>query len=148
LAGGRIFPGIHHLADFDVQETPERLELALESLDGNTRVAVAGAPATNLPASSVFGSLAEASRFFELGCCGYSPDSRGHFEGIELRTQGWSVIPFEIGDLRSSFFDSKERFPAGSTEFDCALLMRDVPHEWHALPAVMSSATRPERGDA
>ena len=25
-------------------------------------------------------------------------------------------------------------FPPGRPTFDCALLMRDVEHEWHALP--------------
>ena len=134
LVGGRLFPGVHHRATFDVQDTPERLRLALESHDGATRVAVAGASAPRLPAASIFGSVAEASRFFELGSCGYSPARRpGCFDGLELRTRGWDVVPFEVSELRSSFFESRELFPEGSTEFDCALLMRNVSHEWHAL---------------
>jgi hypothetical protein len=139
VAGGQLFPGVHHQADFDVQETPEGLRLALESRDGVTRVAVAGAAASNLPAASVFGSVAEASRFFELGSRGYSPGRRtGRFDGLELRTQRWNVVPFEVSELRSSFFESKELFPEGSAEFDNALLMRDIPHEWHALRQVWS----------
>jgi hypothetical protein len=95
---------------------------------------VAGAPAHHLPDSSVFGSVGEASRFFELGSRGYSPgNNEGRFDGLELRTRQWSVVPFEIHELRSTFFESKELFAEGSTEFDNALLMRDVPHEWHAL---------------
>jgi hypothetical protein len=139
VAGGQLFPGVHHYADFDIQETPERLRLALESRDGVTRVVVAGAPASSLPASSVFGSVAEASRFFELGSRGYSPRSRpGRFDGLELRTQQWDVVPFEVCELRSSFFESKALFPEASVEFDNALLMRDIPHEWHALQQIWS----------
>jgi hypothetical protein len=134
VAGGHLFPGVHHRADFDVQETPAGLRLALESRDGATRVAVAGAPASSLPDSSVFGSVAEASRFFELGSRGYSPtNSEGALDGLELRTERWNVVPFEVSEVHSSLFESKELFPAESAQFDCALLMRDVPHEWHAL---------------
>lgn len=139
VAGGRLFPGVHHRADFDVQETPERLRLALQSRDGVTRVTVAGAPASSLPPSSVFGSVGEASRFFELGSCGYSPGNvRGCFDGLELRTQQWNVAPFEITELSSTFFESRELFPEASVEFDNALLVRNVPHEWHALRQLRS----------
>jgi hypothetical protein len=138
-AGGQLFPGVHHRADFDVQETPEGLRLALESRDGVTRVAVAGRAASALPVTSVFASVAEASRFFELGSRGYSPArGEGVFDGLELRTHRWDVVPFEVSELRSSLFESPELFPVGSAEFDCALLMRDVPHEWHALRSVRS----------
>jgi len=137
IAGGRLFPGVHHRANFDVHDTPEKLRLALESHDGITRVIVGGAAADKLPATSAFASVAEASRFFELGSRGYSPGNhQGRFEGLELRTQQWNVVPFEVSELRSSFFESKELFPTGSAEFDCALVMRDIPHEWHALRSV------------
>jgi len=140
VAGGRVFPGVHHRATFEVQDTPHRLRLALESEDGVTRMAVAGTPAAKLPSSSIFGSLEEASRFFERGSCGYSPGRLpGCFQGLELRTQAWSVVPFEVSELRSSFFESTALFPEGSMQFDCALLMRDIPHEWHALPSLGST---------
>jgi hypothetical protein len=35
--------------------------------------------------------------------------------------------------MESSFFDDRNRFPAGSIEFDSALLMRGIKHEWRAL---------------
>jgi hypothetical protein len=31
----------------------------------------------------------------------------------------------------SSFFEDEKRFPRGSVQFDHALIMRDIPHEWH-----------------
>jgi hypothetical protein len=37
----------------------------------------------------------------------------------------------EVERVRSSFFDDKSLFPEGSIEFDCALLMRNIEHEWH-----------------
>lgn len=133
LAGSRLFPGVHHRADFDVHDSNKQLSLALRSRDGATRVVVAGSPTSNLPASSVFGSLELASRFFELGSRGYSPARHGTLEGIELRTQQWSVVPFDVTEVHSSFFEARDLFPRGSVEFDNALLMRDVAHEWHAL---------------
>ena len=34
--------------------------------------------------------------------------------------------------VQSSYFDDRAVFPAGSIEFDCALLMRGIEHEWHS----------------
>jgi len=39
--------------------------------------------------------------------------------------------------MHSSFF---ERFPASSVAFDCALVMRDIPHEWHTEPDLILAA--------
>ena len=134
LAGGQLFPGVHHRADFDVREAGDQLSLRLRSRDGATSVVVAGSPASRLPPTSIFGSVADASRFFELGRRGYSPSKRrGQLEGLELRTRNWSVVPFDVTDVHSSFFESPDLFPEGTAEFDNALLMRNVPHEWHAL---------------
>ena len=52
-------------------------------------------------------------------------------DGIELRTRGWSLEPLQIEEVESSWFSDTARFPRGSVEFDCALLMRNVGHEWH-----------------
>jgi uncharacterized protein DUF2071 len=133
LAGGQLFPGVHHRADFEVEDADDRLRIGLESRDGATRVAVAGSPGSRLPDSSVFGSVAEASRFFELGSRGYSPGARkGRLEGLELRVRHWDVVPFDVTEVHSSFFESSV-FPSGTAVFDNALLMRNIPHEWHAL---------------
>lgn len=135
LAGGRIFPGMHSHARFDVHETSTHFEVALESDDGVTKVAVAGDLAAQLPATSVFRSLAEASEFFEGGSLGYSAtgDPR-RLDGLELRCDRWHIEPLEVTRVQSSFFDDPAAFPPGSIEFDCALLMRDIAHEWHSQP--------------
>ena len=132
LLGGRIFPGIHSHATFRVQETEAHLEVGLESDDGATRLEVVGDVAADLPATSAFDSLAEASAFFEAGSLGYSATPDPHrFEGLELRCRGWKVEPLAVTKVRSSYFDNYHLFPPGSVTFDSALLMRGIDHEWH-----------------
>jgi hypothetical protein len=132
LVGGRIFPGIHHHAHFTVEETADQLHVALESDDGGTSMSVRGHRTNRLPESSVFRSLEEASMFFQAGSLGYSatPD-RSRFQGLELRCLNWQVEPLEMEAVRSSFFEDEAMFPRGSIEFDSALLMRGIEHEWH-----------------
>jgi hypothetical protein len=132
LAGGRLFPGIHHHATFLVQETADRFEVALRSDDGVTSMSVRARRAPQLPASSVFDSLEEASAFFQSGALGYSatPDP-SRFHGLELHCPQWEIEPLEVEEVRSSFFEDTSLFPKDSIEFDCALLMRGIEHEWH-----------------
>jgi hypothetical protein len=133
LLGGRLFPGMHHPARFDVREGPEDFHVAMTSRDRVTHVLVAGRIASELPATSVFRSLAEASAFFERGALGYSATARtGVFDGLELRSFGWRLEPLAVTAVRSSFFEDRSRFPAGSVAFDCALVMRNIRHEWRA----------------
>lgn len=138
LLGGRLFEGFQHHARFDVRETDDRLEVAVASDDGATRIVVvadvpaAPADGTALPLpGSIFGALDEASAFFEAGAVGYSdtPDP-GRYQGLELRCRGWHVTPLAVRTVRSSVFDDASRFPVGSVAFDCALLMRGIAHEW------------------
>jgi hypothetical protein len=132
LAGGRLFPGIHYHARFAVEERADDYRVALQSDDGVTSMSVHGRRTAKLPASSVFRSLEEASAFFQGGSLGYSatPDP-SRFQGLELRCHNWRVEPLEVEEVRSSFFEDESYFPKGSVEFDCALLMRDIEHEWH-----------------
>jgi hypothetical protein len=133
LVGGRLFPGVHHLARFDVLESAEHLRIALVSHDGSTTVLVEGSVSDGLPTTSTFASLSEASEYFRRGSLGYSPTNRaGHFDGLELRTFEWHVQPLRISRVASSYFAAPGLFPPGSVSFDCALLMRNLAHEWHA----------------
>jgi uncharacterized protein YqjF (DUF2071 family) len=135
LAGGRLFPGIHHHARFTVKESADRFAVALRSDDGITSMSVRGRRTDRLPASSVFGSLLEASAFFEAGSLGYSATADPtRFQGLELRCLNWRVESLEVEEVRSSFFEDRALFPTGSIEFDCALLMRGIQHEWHGKP--------------
>jgi Uncharacterized conserved protein (COG2071) len=135
--GGRLFPGEHHHATFRVDERDDQYRIALDSDDREAHLLVEGRLASCLPEGSTFGSVAEASAFFERGSLGYSATARaGEFDGLELRCFGWRVEPLAIGRVESSFFDDRARFPAGSVEFDCALLMRGIDHEWHGREAL------------
>jgi hypothetical protein len=133
LAGSRLFPGVHHFARFDVWESPNRFKLDLRSEDGQARVRVIARVAEVWPGGSVFPSLDEASAFFAAGSLGWSAGNHpGELDGLELRSFGWRMEPLVVERVESSFFNSTSVFPSGTVEFDSALLMRGIQHEWHA----------------
>jgi Uncharacterized conserved protein (COG2071) len=134
LAGGRLFPGEHHRASFDVHETARSLHVAFASTDGTAHVSVDIRVAQQLQESVLFADLREASDFFRSGSAGFSAirDS-GRIEGLELRADRWVVEPAEVISVRSSFFNDARLFPPGSAVLDCALLMREVPATWNAI---------------
>ena len=132
LLGGRIVPGEQHHARFEIEETDDRVQVAVESDDRLVRMKVVAKVACDLNPGSSFANLAEASRFFEAGATGYSATrDPSRFDGLELRCKGWKVQPLAVELVQSSFFDDLTQFPAGSATFDCALLMRNVDHVWH-----------------
>lgn len=134
LLGGRIFPGEHHQASFNVQESDASVNIAMKSVDEAISVEIEGSIAEELPATSIFSSLAEASSFFEGGAIGYSVTSdRDRLDGLRLQTQEWRVEPLYVRRVYSSYFSDEGNFPKGSIEFDNALIMRNVAHEWHSV---------------
>jgi hypothetical protein len=145
LVGGRLFPGVHHHAAFQVQEYGDRYRVQLNSDDRQTHLLVEGHVAHELPSTSVFGSLQEASDFFERGSLGYSVTARpDQFDGLELRSFHWQVQPLTVDNVESSFFENRALFPPGSVAFDCALLMRGIEHEWHGRGRVSGQEARCE----
>jgi len=133
VVGGRLFPGTHSHANFDVNEYADSYHVALDGQDHRTHLLVDAHVASALPETSVFASLQEASDFFEAGSLGYSATPQpGRYDGIELRSFNWKVTPLAVEKVESSFFEDQSLFPAGSIKFDCALLMRDIKHEWHS----------------
>jgi hypothetical protein len=139
LAGGRVFPGEHHAARFSVADSKGHIDLSMESVDGKVSVKVVGDEADSLPQSSCFGSLQEASSFFEGGSLGYSVTRDGdRFDGLLLRTLDWHVQALAVTSVYSSFFADSQWFPKGSIEFDHALVMRDLLHEWHQADELYS----------
>jgi hypothetical protein len=132
LAGGRLFPGVHHHAAFQVQEHDDRYRVELYSDDRRTHLLVEGHVAHVLPSTSIFGSLKQASDFFEKGSLGYSVTAKpDQFDSLELRSFNWQVQPLAVDRVESSFFENRSLFPPGSAELDCALLMRGIEHEWY-----------------
>jgi hypothetical protein len=135
LLGGRVFPGIFERSTFEVDEAGGRVAVRIVRDDGGEEVAFTGRDTAALPPASVFPSLQDAAAFFSLGATGYSATRRdGHFHGMELRSLDWNVAPLAVESARSCFFGDERRFPAGSVELDCALIMRGVAHEWHSRP--------------
>ncbi len=135
LTGGRLFPGEHHQADFQVQNSAGRIAFEMKSRDGEIAVDLRASAVSTLPASSKFSSLAEASAFFEPGSLGYSVTGNDtRLDGVRLRTKTWQVEPLDVEHVYSSYFANKTRFPSGSVKFDCALLMRNIEHEWRSAP--------------
>lgn len=133
FAGGRVFPGEHHRAMFDVRENGANIDFRMQSLDQAVSVQVSGHIGGAIPSSSCFATLESASHFFEPGSLGYSVTSEaGRLDGIELRTKGWRVEPLQVKEVYSSYFSDATKFPPGSVEFDCALVMRNIEHEWHS----------------
>lgn len=142
LLGGRLFPGYQHHAIFKVREEDGRFQISLDSDDGRTHLAVDARVAEQLPSRSVFRSLDEASDFFHHGGLGYSATpAPGVFDATELKSFSWAVEPLEITRAESSFFEDSKRFPPGSVEFDSALLMRRIEHEWHGREPLTACPT-------
>ena len=131
LVGGRLFPGFHHHARFDVRESDGRYNLSIDSDDRLTHMAIDGRITPALSSDSIFTSLDAASEFFRRGGIGYSATpTSGVFDCLELKSLNWSVEPLTVSRIESSFFDDPRRFPRGTAEFDSALLMRRIDHQW------------------
>jgi hypothetical protein len=135
LGGGRIFPGEHHRATFVAQQSDSEISLEMKSEDESVAVRIAASITAVLPESSIFSSLDEASSFFEPGSLGYSVTSDSNrLDGLLLETKQWRVEALDVKEVISSYFANESMFPRGSVEFDHALIMRDIEHEWHSAP--------------
>lgn len=137
ILGGRVFPGYHHGANFEVDDNGDRLSMTIRTEDGAADVRLSARASGEWPQSQLFPRLADASKFFERGACGYSCGRDGHtLEGLELRTLAWKVSPLAIDTVHAAYFERSTRFPPGSVTFDHALIMRGIAHEWHGLQHV------------
>jgi len=131
LAGGRVFPGRHFQAKFDVREENNHFHVAFKSSDGTT-ISIDADKANTFTSNSIFQDIETASKFFEGGAIGYSPSS-SKYEGLRLKTYNWKVSPLNVTAVQSSFFEDENVFPKGSVKFDNALLMEEIKHEWHSV---------------
>ncbi len=131
LAGGRIFPGKHYLAKFNVVETGSTYHIDFTSSD-NTSISIDAGLTESFDPNSIFGTLENASAFFEKGELGYSPN-KTRFDGLKLQAYRWEVKPLTVTHVQSSYFENQELFPKGSVKFDNALLMTNIEHEWHSV---------------
>ncbi len=134
LVGGRVFPGKHYFAKFNVIEENDNYHLDFTSSD-DTRIEIDAKKAVEFNSNSIFETLDEVSKFFENGSVGYSPNGN-NFEGLKLETYNWEVEPLEVSHVKSSFFEDETIFPKGSVQFDNAILMTNIEHEWKSLEKI------------
>jgi hypothetical protein len=139
LAGGRAFPGEHHLADFDVTDRGGAISMAIRARDGGMSVQLRARETDAFPETSCFASLAESSAYFAGGSVGYSVTRDCcRLDGLRLQIDNWRVRPLALDHVESSFFADTSRFSAGSAVLDHALIMRDIPHQWHGEPDMLT----------
>lgn len=131
LAGGRIFPGKHYHAVFDVKENEYQYHIAFKSSD-DTSISIDAEVSESFDRNSIFENMKNASDFFKAGSIGYSPNGN-QYEGLQLHTLTWSMKPLKVTSVYSSFFEDGKTFPKGSIKFDNALLMTDIKHEWKSV---------------
>ena len=135
IAGGRLFPGEYHRANFQVTDSKVAIDFKMKSDDAEVAVRLRAKTTAGLPGNSRFETLEAASGFFEPGALGYSATRNGHrLNGMTLNTKTWRVEPLEVEEVYSSYFSDEKIFPAGAVHFDCALMMRDIDHEWQSEP--------------
>src|SRR5262249_35398034 len=103
--------------------------------DGAADVWLRARPAIGLPSTSRFSSLQAASDFFAAGAVGYSTTKDStRLDGLLLKTRDWQIEPLDVDWAVSGFYRDRHRFPEGSVEYDCTLVMRNIRHEWHVQP--------------
>ncbi|MFL5763141.1 MAG: DUF2071 domain-containing protein [Bacteroidia bacterium] len=128
IVGGRIFPGKHHYAKFNIEENNGNYHIDFTSSD-STKIVIDATETKLFNSKSIFKTLNNASDFFKKGDLGYSPN-KNRFEGLRLNAYKWEVKPLDVSMVKSSFFENEKVFPKGSVIFDNALLMIDIEHEW------------------
>lgn len=134
LVGGRVFPGKHYFAKFNVVEENNNYHLDFKSSD-NTTIEIDAELSENFDENSIFKTIEKVSEFFENGSIGYSPNGN-NFDGLKLKTYEWKVKPLKVSNVKSSFFEDENIFPKGSIKFDNAILMENIEHEWESLKTI------------
>lgn len=134
LIGGRIFPGKHYYANFNVKEENNFYHLDFISSD-KTSIYIDAKLVSEFNKNSIFKTLENVSLFFENGSIGYSPNGN-KFEGLKLDAYNWQVKPLDVLKIKSSFFEDETLFPKGSIQFDNAILMENIEHEWKSLNSI------------
>src|ERR1700722_17627537 len=114
LLGGRLFPGVHHRARFQVSESQNHLAMDVTSDDGKADVRFSAQVSREWRHTPSFDSFHEVSEFFPNGDCGFSCSSRGdELEGLQLKMIKWEMVPMAIESQHCAFYADPQRFPAG-----------------------------------
>lgn len=128
--GGLVFPVELGSATFTVLDDGDSIAVTMRAADGLC-VTLRARNGDSLPTDSVFVSLEDASAFFRAGSLGYSATRKGsRLDAVYLDALDWRVSALHVEAATSTFFEDRSVFPPGSVEFDSALIMRNVEHEW------------------
>lgn len=131
LLAGKIFSWPHYSASFQVHEADGSYSVKMQSKDDHASLSVEAQLADAFPSDSMFHSIQHASDCFHGCAVGVSPSTKPErFKTIQLKTKTWAVKPLQVRSLKSSFFEDRSLFPEGSIQFDNALLMERIEHEW------------------
>ena len=141
LTGGRIFPGIFQMSQFDVNEQGDNYQLRITPKEQNQHlVDFRGEVSQHLSASSIFPDLKIASDFLAKGAIGYSLFAdKTHSQGMELRMLDWDIQAMNIKKASVHLFEDSLSFPNGTARLDSAMLMKNLRHEWHRIPEIPAS---------
>jgi Uncharacterized conserved protein (COG2071) len=142
LLGGRLFPGVHGRASFQVSEHDGELAMDVSTERREADVTLRVRAAGEWRATPLFPTFDDVVEFFRRGDCGFSCSlHQDRLEGMRLKTLAWKMEPLTVDDVRTAFYADPARFPTGSAVFDGAVVMRGIPHEWHELADVPELAT-------
>jgi hypothetical protein len=78
LLGGRLFPGVHYRARFQVSEDEDRLAMTVTSEDSKADVCFSAKASGQWQQTPTFDTFDEVSEFFRKGDCGFSCSLRGN----------------------------------------------------------------------
>lgn len=147
LVGGRLFPGVNHLADFQVWESDGRFRVGYDRRKDDCSVKVVARVVDQWPAGSVFESLEEISEFYRRGNVGWSDAAAGGcIEGMKLDCPTWRLEPLLVERFESGYLQDERRFPKGSVEFDSGVLMRNLRHGWKGCGVINVGGKDPDVG--
>ena len=128
-------PWHFHKGSFDGDEAADQISLTIyPSRRPRKEARFKGRVGRALSETSLFDTVEQAASFFSLGATGYSATHK------EVITTGWSCAALDWHVSRwtlRTHIPAAFRFEAlseGSVELDCALVMRNIEHEWHSRP--------------
>lgn len=128
LSSARLFPAKFEHAYFQFEETSGQFRVSV--IAGKYELHFEASETDNVEVKSILGSFQEVSNFHRDAKISYTPASEtGTFDGLYLKTPAWRSMPLNMKSL--SFNYVEKLFPGA--EFDSALLMRNVKHEWHYI---------------
>jgi hypothetical protein len=134
LLGGRLFPGLHSKAKFKVEETSHDLSMQVKTRKGEADVHLKVENQSGWKPTDLFKTFGEARTFFQKGDCGFScAYDEGRLEGMRLETLKWEMEPVLVKSVYSAFYEKLKPYSPKGLQFDCALRMKGIPHQWHEL---------------